>query len=291
MGRLLVSADLEFSLTPANPADPPVEGHLRGDGTRLELAVSNPQSLADLRGRRWVADFADQLARDGVAISVVAEGTELMVLGARRNSWFQRRLTGSRHIKVRKLRRFARLAARGGLGGSSVFPNGELAPPPTPMPPAPTLLRKRWDVTTTHDPTGGGRPRLVVPPGELPWQKSREFHLRQTVTTIGSHPDSDICLEGIEPHLAEVRRNADDEYVYHQVSRVEGSRINGERVREKILRTGSRVEFGSWTLVYSREEYADHGRPYGGRVGGEAGYQRPQKPLREVPNPASFDER
>ena len=42
-------------------------------------------------------------------------------------------------------------------------------------------------------------------------------------------------------------------------------------------------------MVYAREEYADHGRPYGGRVGGEVGHQKAQPPLRAVPNVASFD--
>ena len=31
-------------------------------------------------------------------------------------------------------------------------------------------------------------------------------------------------------------------------------------------------------MSFYREEYADHGRPYGGRVGGEIGHQRPQPP-------------
>jgi hypothetical protein len=29
-------------------------------------------------------------------------------------------------------------------------------------------------------------------------------------------------------------------------------------------------------MTFFREEFADHGRPYGGRVGGEIGHQRPQ---------------
>jgi hypothetical protein len=51
-------------------------------------------------------------------------------------------------------------------------------------------------------------------------------------------------------------------------------------LREALLRTGARVDLGPNTLTYSREEYADHGRPYGGRIGGELGHQRPQ-PSRE----------
>ena len=51
-------------------------------------------------------------------------------------------------------------------------------------------------------------------------------------------------------------------------------------LHEALLRTGARIELGPWTLLYAREEHADHGRPYGGRIGGELGHQRPQ-PRRE----------
>ncbi|HSP75244.1 MAG TPA: hypothetical protein VLO31_03400, partial [Cryobacterium sp.] len=44
----------------------------------------------------------------------------------------------------------------------------------------------------------------------------------------------------------------------------------------QILRTGARIEMGPWRLAFFREEYADHGRPYGGRVGGEFAVQKPQ---------------
>ena len=37
-------------------------------------------------------------------------------------------------------------------------------------------------------------------------------------------------------------------------------------------------------MSFYREEYADHGRPYGGRIGGEIGHQRPQ-PARHLRDP------
>ena len=54
--------------------------------------------------------------------------------------------------------------------------------------------------------------------------------------------------------------------------------MHGAFVDRQLLRTGTRVEVGTHRLVFFREEYADHGRPYGGRIGGEAGHQRPQPP-------------
>ena len=101
-GRLLVDADIRISLIPGRSGEPAVEARLRGSGTRLELAVDNPQALADLRGRRMVAGIADQLAHDGLTVRVVADGAELMVLGVPRTSWLQRRVTGSRHVKVHR---------------------------------------------------------------------------------------------------------------------------------------------------------------------------------------------
>ena len=41
-----------------------------------------------------------------------------------------------------------------------------------------------------------------------------------------------------------------------------------------IGRPTSRV--AGWILVFGREEFADHGRPYGGREGGEFDVQPPQ---------------
>lgn len=68
------------------------------------------------------------------------------------------------------------------------------------------------------------------------------------------------------------------EFVVVHLGRGEPVRVNGERVRQRILRTATRVEIGSWTMTFARDEYADHGRPYGGRIGGELGRQRPQPP-------------
>jgi hypothetical protein len=52
----------------------------------------------------------------------------------------------------------------------------------------------------------------------------------------------------------------------------------GERMQ--TLRTGARFTIGEWTLVYARDECADHGRPYGGRLGGEYSDQplQPERP-------------
>jgi hypothetical protein len=108
--------------------------------------------------------------------------------------------------------------------------------------------------------------------------------LQQERTTIGSDAGCDIVLPGLAGLHAEVVHDAQDEFVL--VAHHLGVRVQGQRVTERILRTSSRIELGARVLTFVREEYADHGRPYGGRIGGELGHQRPQPPRPGRPRPA-----
>lgn len=276
-----VTADLEFTVDV--PGRAPVQGSLRGTAGRLELRVSDPAAFAGRGDSDSVRGFAAALAARGLVVSVVSGDATLLTLGATRASWLQRRVTRSRHIAVGGPRG-ALVGARGRLrsGAEPVLPDGSLAPPPTLTPLAPTFLRRpRRAVTTTHDPGGGGNPRLILAPRPDPWPGDRQpvYPLGRTTTTIGSAPDCDIRLPGLPAHQAEIRHDADDEFVLvHLGDPGSPTRVHGEAVRQRILRTASRVEVGGWTLSFYREEYADHGRPFGGRIGGELGHQRPQPP-------------
>ena len=282
MAELSVAADLAFTMTLSGPHPREVTGHLRGSGSHLELHVSDPTVFAGRADSGFVRGLADALARRGLSVTVRAADGPLVTLGATRTSWLQRRLTGSRHM---------RLARPGGLlplararNRAAVLPGSELAPPATLLPLAPTFLRRpRRPVTTTHDPEGGGEPRLVLAASDLhPGDQRRVFGLRPGVTTIGSAAECDITLPGLDDYHAEVRHDDQDEFVVVRLGAPGSTRVNGEPVAARMLRTGSRLHLGAWTLTYFREEFADHGRPYGGRVGGEVGHQRPQPP-RPVP--------
>lgn len=123
---------------------------------------------------------------------------------------------------------------------------------------------------TTHDPRGGGRPRLIFAFGGTarPHASQREFDLLPGVTVIGSGQDADLRLEGLAARHAEIRRDERDEYVYTDLGSEAPGRVDGQVVSGKPLRTGDRIELGDWTLSYFREEFADHGLPFGGRHGG-----------------------
>jgi hypothetical protein len=131
-------------------------------------------------------------------------------------------------------------------------------------------------VTTTHAEWGAGGPRLLVSGGDQRFT----FDLTDDEIAIGSAPESGLRLAGLDPVHAVVHHNDLDEYVV--VFRGEGeSEIpldvegGGDRM---ALRSGARFTLGDWAFVFQRAEYADHGRPYGGREGGEGDRQRPQPP-------------
>jgi FHA domain-containing protein len=134
---------------------------------------------------------------------------------------------------------------------------------------------------TTHDPRGGGRPRLIFAFGGTapPDASQREFDLVPGVTVIGSGPDADLRLDGLAARHAEIRRDERDEYVYVDLGAEPPGRVDGQVAGIKPLRTGDRIELGDWTLSYYREEYADHGIPFGGRHGGNP------DPVQEEPRP------
>jgi hypothetical protein len=209
-----------------------------------------------------------------------------------RTSWWQHRLTGSRHMRIARGRgAWALVRGRASAPRGGALPTSALVPPSTLFPLVPTLRRRPLrPVTTTHDPAGGGNPRLIMAPSEhpVPGEEQRTFRLRDDVTTIGSAAGCDIRLPGLEDLHAEVQHDDADEFVLVRRSRRGGVLVNGAPVDIALLRTSSRIALGGRTLSFYREEFADHGRPFGGRVGGEIGRQRPQPP-RPQPGRAPFD--
>ncbi|MEO7147047.1 MAG: hypothetical protein ABIW81_08110 [Terrimesophilobacter sp.] len=139
-------------------------------------------------------------------------------------------------------------------------------------------------VQSTHAQPGAGRPRLVfeVDPGQWDGGAAREFDLLMTTTRIGSGADTDLRLDGLDTLHAEIRHDERDEYVLYAFGEAElSSELTSpdeDAIDDvgRILRTGSKVQLGEWAMSFFREEFSDHGRPFGGREGGEGATQLDQ---------------
>ncbi|KAB1642254.1 FHA domain-containing protein [Gulosibacter chungangensis] len=133
---------------------------------------------------------------------------------------------------------------------------------------------------TTHSEYGAGDPRIVMT-GVESEEGPPVFHLIREVTTIGSAPDNDIVLMGLLPHHARISHTDTDEYVLDSLEDTKTSSA-GEASPTDDAPTGARLRHGGIFVIrdygfsFQRSEYADHGRPFGGRVGGELSRQPKQ---------------
>lgn len=135
--------------------------------------------------------------------------------------------------------------------------------------------------TTTHAEFGAGNPRLrITRDGER-----SEYALEADVVRIGSSPESELTLADADPVHATITHDDRDEYVLElhgegEMNTNPDADATHPGERTQTLRTGARFTVGPWTLVFARDEFADHGRPFGGRLGGEYSDQplQPERP-------------
>lgn len=254
---LRVAADLSFEMQ-VEGGDA-VHGRLCGTDSQLLLEVDEPGAFAGRGDAPAVAALAGVLAGHDITVKVAHDGWHLVSLGAVSAPWWQRRFTGSRRIRLGSLRgAWSAGRARAGAG-VAVLPDPGLVPPPTLFPMAPTFGRRpRRRPTTTHDPARGGGARLVLSKQDM-WAGERQpvFWLGEN-TTIGSDPGRDVVLKDLEAVHARIVHDDQDEYVVSSVAGI--TRVHGGSVRDKILRTGARLDLGVHHLAFFREEFADHGR-------------------------------
>jgi len=141
--------------------------------------------------------------------------------------------------------------------------------------PEPPVRHGRYTPTTTHAGWGAGRPRLLVTS-----EDDRYVHeIAHDLTRIGSAADVELVLPAADPLHATIAHDATDEYVLTMFGAGETNALTHREDgsgRSEVLRTGAHFTTGPWRLVFARDEFADHGRPYGGRQGGEGAHQRRQ---------------
>ncbi|HOA86327.1 MAG: FHA domain-containing protein [Microbacteriaceae bacterium] len=149
------------------------------------------------------------------------------------------------------------------------------------------------DELTTHANWGAGDPHLLV-------RKDYEritFSLVEDDVTIGSSADASLQLAGIDPIHARIHHTPQDEYRLTMIGqgvhnvRSTASGVGSNDDHSEILRTGARFTLGKWELVFVRAEFADHGRPYGGRQGGEGTKQKPQPARPDYAHGGTVDDR
>lgn len=274
--RTSVEADLCFRVEDADGQR--IDGHLTGSGQVLTLRIDDPGAFAGAGDAAAVRYVADELAARRLEVRVTDGRSTLVRLGDVRAPWWQRRLTRSRHLRVGSLRGLWTAAQARAQGREPVLPSLLSAPPPTLSPILPTFGARPRHVAGTHDPARAGSPRLVLVPDLAGPETRRTIYSLAgdcgDSFLIGSAEDCHIRLPGLAPHHCVVVHDDDDEFV---AEALDGEvRVHGARVQQGLLRTGTRLELGEHCLAFAREEYADHGRPYGGRIGGELGHQRPQ---------------
>ncbi len=272
VGRFRLDMDLEFSFTDEEGAQ--AQGTAVAAGTEVVISLDGLGAFngGGMPSLEEVRTFAGVLALQGLSICIEGPDGRIISLGDVKAPASQRLITRSPHIRLGKLGAMAPLVKLGRKqsGGFS------LLPPTTPFPVMPTVQRKIVRrTTTTHHTRGSGRPRLIFVQDSATWngQVPREVTLDRESIRIGSGNDMDVQLAGLEQFHAEIVHNEADEYVLVPHGTVSGS-VSGPD--DSVLRTGARLQMGQWCLAYFREEFADHGRPFGGRSGGELAFQRTQ---------------
>ncbi|HYF11955.1 MAG TPA: DUF3662 and FHA domain-containing protein [Actinomycetota bacterium] len=119
-----------------------------------------------------------------------------------------------------------------------------------------SLSKGRFDVeasfvegTAEPAPGAGGGSLVVRERGG----GSRTVTLDRPVTTIGRLPESDVVVDdpGASRQHARIRA-ADGEYVLSDLGSTNGTFVNDEQVRERVLEDGDRVSIGETVLEFRR---------------------------------------
>lgn len=122
-----------------------------------------------------------------------------------------------------------------GMRGTTAVYEG---PPPAAPPPPPAA-----PLPPTVPPHGL---RLLNGPG-----KDRVFVLRGAITTVGRGTDNDLVLESNDVSRHHLRIEcAGGQWRLHDLNSTNGTKVNGQPVREAPLRPGDRIDLGTLALEF-----------------------------------------
>jgi pSer/pThr/pTyr-binding forkhead associated (FHA) protein len=92
------------------------------------------------------------------------------------------------------------------------------------------------------------RPRLILP-------DLRKFALEEDEVTLGSAASCQIKLSGmfVGKEHARIVRTKDGQFKIHHLSGMAGTRVNGEKISEHVLKHGDEIEIGKQKLLFRLE--------------------------------------
>ncbi|MCM3887437.1 FhaA domain-containing protein [Frankia sp. R82] len=117
-------------------------------------------------------------------------------------------------------------------------------------------------------PSAPGTPHLLITTKAPGGSGEREYPLDAETTVIGRSVECDIRLNdtGVSRRHGEIRRLPDGQFLYVDAGSTNGSLVNGRAARQVKLVNGDRIELGTATIVFRRQD----GRPGSGRSGGRS---------------------
>jgi Protein of unknown function (DUF3662)/FHA domain len=128
---------------------------------------------------------------------------------------------------------------------------GEAAPDPV----APQPARTTTPPPAMSRPGVTGRPRLVLAASGQPGSAESTLDLAKAVTVIGRANECELRLDdpGISRRHAEIRVNGGEAEII-DLGSTNGIRVNGKAVPSARLLDGDRIDLGSTSLVFRRDE-------------------------------------
>jgi pSer/pThr/pTyr-binding forkhead associated (FHA) protein len=123
------------------------------------------------------------------------------------------------------------------------------------IPPDPVMAARSPAAPQTRGSAGSefaGRPRLIVAAAGA---AESSYPLRDAVTVIGRANESDLRLEdpGVSRRHAEIRVSGSESEIV-DLGSTNGIRVNGKPVPSARLLDGDRIDLGSTSLVFRRDE-------------------------------------